>query len=214
MVALWHFEVSGSQSSPTWSVQNAGIWNCRCHDSGSFCLVLELTRLDTMSSTDLKVQKAGDWESYPRTSIYRYPTWLAWKLARIYLHQELSCQNLLCICDRTWASIQIFCILLQMWPLIIWSWDKNKQQCTFISRQCMPGVKFSLWESHENSLEAARHELSLNWGIGQVCDCCLYSMPHCKTGVRLPDILLGCLSLQKQVLLGASMASTGTEKGK
>lgn len=108
IVALWHFEASGSQSSPPWSVQSAGIWNCRCHDSGSFCLVLELSRLDTMSSTDLKVQKAGDWESYPRTSSYRYPTWLAWKLARIYLHQELSCQNLLCICDRTWASIPIF----------------------------------------------------------------------------------------------------------
>lgn len=166
-----------------------------------------------MSSTDLKVQKAGDWESYLRTSSYTYPTWLAWKLARIYLHQELSCQNLLCICDRTWASIQIFCILLQMWLLIIWS--KNKQQCTFISRKCIPKVKFSLWESCENSPGAARHELHLKWGTGQVSDCCSRcSMPHCKTGVRLPGILPWCSSLQNQVLQGASVASTGTGKKK
>lgn len=115
-----------------------------------------------------------------------------------------------------WQNLGFYSDLLHPAPDVIAHhliWDKNKQQYTFISRKCIPKVKFSFWESCENSPGAARHELHLKWGTGQVSDCCsLCSMPHCKTGVRLPGILPRCSSLQNQVLQGASVASTGTEK--
>lgn len=223
MVALWHFEASGSQGSPTGSLQSAGIWSFRCHDSGfpvlphalteqddsepewllfckadidvsvntgTFCLVLELTRLDTMSSTDLKVQKAGDWESYLRTSSYTYPTWLAWKLARIYLHQELSCQNLLCICDRTWASIQIFCILLQMWLLIIWSEIK-------ISSSVLSSPESAYQKSNSLPGKAVRTALELQdmnftWSEAQVRSLTAAVGVPCHTARLVSDFQVFC----------------------